>query len=522
MELAWAGGQRPGSGSNGTSGVGILTHRLAGKRHMREPGRGELVHERTLAERVALIRVCLTLANFAIIWLDHTIPDPGTAAAYAEAVGAAALFFAYAATLWLFLRTRHISLGPYFAVSPILDVAFAALLILATEGYLSPFQLWFAVAVVSSGFGRSPRLPLLTAGLAVAAHCLIALVPQAQPLDVSVFAVRSGYLFGVAAVLSSINFHLVSESRALGLIAEAGRALNEANSRSAVASILVTTLRNVLEPARLRLSLDEGTCVDSGQPGDAHSGRSWNLDVFGRTLGTLTVSGRRPLSRQEEAFVRVLCDRAASALLRIELSGQLVAAARAEERLRLADELHDSVLQTLAALDLRAEVARRLFSAGAPDAASELEAIREIGRRAAAQIRATLVMEPAAPVIPDGQALRQIVAECWPGPAEVEIASDIALSEAKWRLLQMVVKEGLNNVRKHAGATRVSLRLYRAADGRVVCSLENDGVPVPPRPRLGYGLSRLSALTHEQGGRLSLNPRPKGGALLVAEFWEAP
>jgi signal transduction histidine kinase len=490
---------------------------------VRQPGQGELVHERALAERTALIRLLLTLANFAIIWLDHTIPQAATPGAYAEALGAATAFSVYAAAAWLILKRQRISLARYFTLSPILDVGFAALLILTTDGYLSPFHLWFVLAVVSSGFSRAPRLPLITAVLALAAHCLIALVPQAQPLDVTVFAVRSGYLFGVAAVLSSINQHLAKESRALAAIAETGRMLSEALTPEAAARILLIRVVEMLRTRGARFRFADGSCLDEGVPEDGRSASAnWSLQIAGQSLGWLTVYRKTPLTRHEEAVARVLCDRAASALLRIRLGEQLVSAARAEERVRLADQLHDTYLQTLAALDLRAEAAYRLVNGPSTEVASELQAIKQISQQAGAQIRQALAIQPAAAGGQGPAALRKLLAERWAGQAEVDIAPDMALSDGQWRAVEALVKEGLNNARKHAGAERISLRLQRDDGQKIVCSLENDGTALPAQPEPGYGLARLRAVIEEQGGELSLAPRESGGALLLAKFGGPP
>ncbi len=454
---------------------------------MKNPDPGELPHERTLAERVALIRLVLTVSNFAIVWLEHTVCGPGTPTSYTQATAAAALFLAYAGTAWGLLKRKRISLDRYFALSPILDVGFAALLVLATDGYLSPFHLWFVLAVVNSGFSRSPRLPLLTAALALAAHCLIALIPQAQPLHVSVLAVRSVYLFGVAAVLSSINFHLAKEFRALGVIAEADRAFSGVMTRSAAGRVLLARLMETLSITGARLRFADGTCLERGVPEAGHpAATSWTLQIAGRPLGTLAVYRRTPLAGREEAVACALCDRAASALLRIQVSEQLVAATRAEERLRIADELHDTYLQTLAALDLRAEAASRLVGGADGEVAAELQAIKQISHQAAAEIRRTLTLQSCAASGPGPAALRQLVSQRWPGQAEVQIPPDLALSGCQWRIVEMMVKEGLNNARKHAGAERVTLRLYRFDRDQVACSLENDGRPLPPQPAPGY------------------------------------
>jgi signal transduction histidine kinase len=480
----------------------------------------ELSHERVLAQRATLVRLVLTLANFAIIALDHTVPFRATAAEYLSAYAAALAFLIYAVAAWLSVQRQWIPLDRVLVISPTLDVVFASILILATDGYLSPFHLWFVVAVVGSSFSRYGRLPLATAALALVAHCLITLVPQAQPLDVAVFAVRTGFLFGVAAVLSAIGVCLASQSRFLAVIEDVGRQLGETMTQYEAARLLAQSVTRALRLEGACAQLVDGTTAPDGATSDAAC-ETRILAIGSRTFGTLFMYRRSRLSRREQALARVLCDRTASALLRIRLTHELVHAATATERVRLSDELHDSCLQNLAALDLRAEAALQLGGHAVPDLADDLRAIKQLSRQAAEQVR-ECIAAPVAPSNGDAAALRRIIAERWSGPADVQIAPDVALSGGQWSAIASLVREGLNNIRKHARASRVRFDLDRSPDGGVVCRLENDGDPLVPPAVLGYGLSRLRCLVEEQGGRLQLLPNESGGARLVAEFGGCP
>ena len=77
----------------------------------------------------------------------------------------------------------------YQQVIPLSDVLAASMLIFATEGYLSPFNLWLAITVVAAGFGSAGSVPILTAIVAIFAQVLIATVPQKLPLEHGAFFV---------------------------------------------------------------------------------------------------------------------------------------------------------------------------------------------------------------------------------------------------------------------------------------------------------------------------------------------
>src|SRR5215468_7351692 len=172
-------------------------------------------HERGLSERIALVRVFLTLASVLVIALGRLVPEERQSHAFPTAYVAASGFLIWAISAWIALERKSAGAERWLHLGPIIDVICSYALIISTGGYLSPFNMWLVFAVVTSGFSRYRRLPLITAILALAAHCIISLVPQKLPLDLSVFLVRTVYLFGLAAVLSAVGFYLNREARAL-------------------------------------------------------------------------------------------------------------------------------------------------------------------------------------------------------------------------------------------------------------------------------------------------------------------
>ncbi|WP_314148010.1 sensor histidine kinase [uncultured Leifsonia sp.] len=79
-----------------------------------------------------------------------------------------------------------------------------------------------------------------------------------------------------------------------------------------------------------------------------------------------------------------------------------------------------------------------------------------------------------------------------------------------------VLQEALANVRKHARATEVSVRLaFRPAE--LVLTVADDGGGFDPdAPRDGYGLDGMAARVTEVGGRFELHSRPGTGTTLTA------
>lgn len=475
-------------------------------------------HERGLSERIALVRVFLTLATIIVIALGRLDREPGVSAGFSHAYMAALAFVIWAFSAWLALERKSPGAERWLHLAPIIDVFCAYALIITTGGYLSPFNMWLIFAIVTSGFSRYRRLPLITGVLALAAHCIISLVPQNQPLALSVFVVRTAYLFGLASVLSAVGFYLNREARALTVLESISRPLAEAMTRDQVVRTLLERLTTelVLDDAEFHGPSEETRRVPDS-PVSGSPVIHLALGAGGVEYGEVTLARRMPLSKEESSIVRLLCDRASAALQRIRLSEELIEAAAVQERTRLADHLHDTSVQTLVALDLRAEAARSMAKDVPGMLAEEIAQLQKLAREAAVQCRKALVARddraPSGPTV-----LRRILNERWPGRFDLDIEPDVPLSDAQWDAVAMLLKEGVNNAKKHGRANHIAVTIASDAPNEVVCCIRSDGPPIQTPIRFGYGLSRLQELMAEHGGALRLAAPKSGGAILWAEF----
>jgi len=153
--------------------------------------------------------------------------------------------------------------------------------------------------------------------------------------------------------------------------------------------------------------------------------------------------------------------------------------AEARERARIARELHDGLLQSISAAELRVDVVRRKISQIAADDAAELSRVQAALSGEVRGLR-MLTRRMQAPVsVPNDlqQALSELITrfERESGIAvrfETDFDADLAL-RTRHEIVR-IVQEGLTNIRKHSGAKHVMVRLA-SMGGSVRLVIEDDG-----------------------------------------------
>jgi signal transduction histidine kinase len=199
-------------------------------------------------------------------------------------------------------------------------------------------------------------------------------------------------------------------------------------------------------------------------------------------------------------------------------------AAVLEERERLARELHDSVTQSLYAVSLHAEAAGRALADGeAEPVASNLADIRETVQEALGEMR-LLLFELRPPLLQEhGLAaalqtrLRAVEARAGLATAFEGEDADRLRPETEQELYR-VAQEALNNVIKHAHASRARVRLEVCAD-RAALEVVDDGVGFEPALRGGdgYGLPGMRERAARLGGTLRVESAPGAGTRVRVE-----
>ncbi|WP_243866428.1 sensor histidine kinase [Actinophytocola oryzae] len=189
---------------------------------------------------------------------------------------------------------------------------------------------------------------------------------------------------------------------------------------------------------------------------------------------------------------------------------EIGALAVAEERARMARDLHDVLGHSLTTITVKAGLARRILeSSGNRDQAiAELRDVENLSRTALSEVRSTV----------SGYRKASLPAELVGARAALqaaEIAADLphAVDNVPAELQEpfaYVLREGVTNVIRHSDARRVEVRL-----GGSWIEVRDDGTP-KGECGSGHGLSGLSERLAKVGGSLSAGPDPSGGFVVRA------
>lgn len=186
--------------------------------------------------------------------------------------------------------------------------------------------------------------------------------------------------------------------------------------------------------------------------------------------------------------------------------------ARAEQRLRLAGDLHDYVAHDVSEMVAQAQAG---LIAGAGDPARSLPALRRVetaGLRAMETLDRT-VLQLHAPGLAELPALAARFSSTGPR-VRLKVAEGLEVPYEADVLAHRIVLEALTNVRRHApDATSVTARI-RVHRGRLLVTVENDGASqAGGGARGGFGLAGLRERVEAAGGELASAAVPAGWRL---------
>ncbi|MFI0372975.1 sensor histidine kinase [Actinomadura sp. 1N219] len=238
-------------------------------------------------------------------------------------------------------------------------------------------------------------------------------------------------------------------------------------------------------------------------------------------------SGYYPMSRDAVVWGAIIAVAlAAGALSRVRrqaAAGVHAEQARrvaSEERLRMAQDLHDSIGHGLAAIAMQAGVALHVLDRDLEEARESMQAVRATSREALENLRAQLdglrddaaaAARAPAPGLDDLDRLTERV-RAGGVTVHTDIAPDLtglptAVDAVAYRILQ----ESLTNVLRHAGAVPVRIRIRRDGEALLLDVTNPRAADPSAPPGNGLGIRGIRGQAETLGGTLTAGPRPDGG-----------
>jgi signal transduction histidine kinase len=201
--------------------------------------------------------------------------------------------------------------------------------------------------------------------------------------------------------------------------------------------------------------------------------------------------------------------------------------AAAEERNRLARELHDAVSQTLFSASIIAEVLPKLWVKNPDEARRRLTEIQQLTRGALAEMR-TLLFELRPQALIDAEIsylLRQLIESFGTRhriPVELEIDDECSMTPEVKVAFYRVAQEALNNVAKHAQASQIMIKLW-CDDKAMYLKITDNGQGFDrahTRPG-SLGLGIMTERARDIGADLSIESQPGHGTAVTLK-WQKP
>jgi signal transduction histidine kinase len=513
-----------------------------------------------------LIAVCrVVLALFAVI---AVIVDPDMAGVAKNARLAILPLTLYALVLlavaWrLRAPTRRFLAGVHAA-----DFALYTAMVFLTRGAASPFFVFFLFLVFCAMLRFGTRAVIGTGVAAAAVYVVLAISQETIRSDPGYLLLRVSSLGVITTLIAYISAHQERSMRDMeqlaswpAVVSSGGEPIRDALTRAAALlrapRILAVWEEGeepwvhlaILDGARFSMTKEgpevaerivapelraasffsvkrneivvmddrEGVVHRSGDPlGEVMRQRFAPGSILSSPIGGDLVRGRffaldsaDEITIDDLVLTRVAAGLLAACLAQVHVVERLRDAAVADERIRLARNLHDWLLQSLTGASLQIEVARRALGAGSP-ADERLVRIQELLETDQRELR--LFISQLRPVR-GGDArtatlqsrlasLAGRFARQWNVEVDVEVTPPAPLlAGALAGEVYSLVSEAVANAAKHAGARRIVARVEVDSDD-VLMAVEDDGRGFP-----FHGVFTLEELDEERRGPVTLKER---------------
>jgi len=242
------------------------------------------------------------------------------------------------------------------------------------------------------------------------------------------------------------------------------------------------------------------------------------------------LNGRKPFTREDLDWLDRIVIHLTASLENLFLLRHMRARAIEGERSRISRDLHDGILQTLLSIEIQLDVLRRKFSAAPDQVASGLATLQQTVRNESAELRHLVTdLRPLRVQSADLVDLMRGFAERFrnESPLALDLIIDsveVHASDRVCREIFQIYREALNNIKKHAKASHVVVKLSQD-DSRIVLVVDDNGEGFSfagrftgdELDRLRLGPISIKERTRTVSGLLTVESSPGHGARLTVE-----
>ena len=256
------------------------------------------------------------------------------------------------------------------------------------------------------------------------------------------------------------------------------------------------------------------------------------IDQQGLPAGRLfLLNGRSRFDRRDLERLERIARHIGPAIDNLFLLRHIRARAIEGERSRISRDLHDGILQTLLSVEMQLDVLRRKLPSAVDQVAAGLTSLQQTVRNESAELRHLVTdLRPLRVQSADLLDLMRGFADrfCNDSGLAVDLLIDSAQLQAPDRVcreLFQIYREALNNIKKHAKASHVVVKLSQD-DSRIVLVVDDNGdgfsfagsFTGDELDRLRLGPISIKERTRTVGGVLTVESSPGHGARLIVEI----
>ena len=253
------------------------------------------------------------------------------------------------------------------------------------------------------------------------------------------------------------------------------------------------------------------------------------LIIDEKLYGTMTFyyENQTQFSEEDIYLGLTLASQVALAIENARLRNQEKEIAIANERNRLARDLHDAVTQTLFSATLIAEVIPRLWKKNINEGEKRLEELRQLTRGALAEMR-TLLLELRPSALKDASFpdLIKQLSEALSGrtriPVEIELEEIPELDQEDKIALYRICQEAFNNIAKHSDATHVWISIKKRDNKcELIINDNGKGMSQSEVPSNHLGISIMKERAQAIGANINFMSEPGAGTTihLIWDFY---